>query len=162
MISNDYIISKRMVDIRVDMDLTQEEMANKLNVRQATYSRWETATQIIPLVKLNEFCNLTGYSMDYVMGLCPKDEMIKYQISFLDKKQIGENLMEFRLTHNFFQYQLAEFLNTTQSTISAYENGKTMILTAFAYQIAKEYQISMDEFCGRQKILESSSDKITI
>ncbi|MBE6147693.1 MAG: helix-turn-helix transcriptional regulator [Firmicutes bacterium] len=159
MISSDYIISKRMVDIRIDMDLTQEEMANKLNVRQATYSRWETATQIIPLVKLNEFCNLTGYSMDYVMGLCPKDEMVKYKRTILSKEKIGQNLMIFRLNHNLFQYQLANFLNTTQSTISAYENGKTMILTAFAYQIAKEYQISMDEFCGRQ-VVESSFKNI--
>ncbi len=70
--------------------------------------------------------------------------------------------MKFRLNHNLFQYQLANFLNTTQSTISAYENGKTMILTAFAYQIAKEYQISMDEFCGRQIVESSSKSAIKI
>ena len=49
------------------------------------------------------------------------------------------------------QEELASTLNTTHSTISAYESGKTTILTAFAYEICKRYNISMDYLCGRVK-----------
>ena len=52
---------------------------------------------------------------------------------------------------NITQEELANILNTTHSTISAYESGKTTILTAFAYQICKRYNISMDYLCGRVK-----------
>ena len=45
--------------------------------------------------------------------------------------------------------ELAKLLNTNHSTISAYESGKTTILTAFAYEICKKYNISMDYLIGR-------------
>lgn len=45
--------------------------------------------------------------------------------------------------------ELAKLLNTTHSTISAYESGKTTILTVFAYEICKKYNISMDYLIGR-------------
>ena len=44
---------------------------------------------------------------------------------------------------------LADELSTTSSTISAYETGKTLILTAFAYQICKKYKVSLDYLVGR-------------
>lgn len=41
-------------------------------------------------------------------------------------------------------------MNTrSTSTISAYKSGKTTILTAFAYEMYKRYNISMDYLCGR-------------
>lgn len=39
-------------------------------------------------------------------------------------------------------------LNTSPSTVCAYEKGNTLILTAFLYQIAREYNISIDWFIG--------------
>ncbi len=131
------------------MDISQTEMAKVLNVSQATYSRWENGIEIIPLDKLNDFCNYTNYSMDYVMGLSLVSDSVITGCSQLDRKLIGSKIREFRIKKGMFQYQLADFLNTTQSTISAYESGKTLILTAFLYQIAKEYQVSMDWLAGR-------------
>ena len=47
------------------------------------------------------------------------------------------------------QEELAKEINTSHSTISGYENGKNLILTAFAYDIARKYKISLDWLCGR-------------
>ena len=55
----------------------------------------------------------------------------------------------FRKNNNITQVELANFLNTTHSTISAYESGKTTLLTAFALQIVYKYNISLDGLCGR-------------
>ena len=46
---------------------------------------------------------------------------------------------------------LAKELNTTKSTIYAYETGKTLILTAFAYQICIKYKVSLDWLTGKIK-----------
>lgn len=151
MIISDTVIFPRLTHIREDMDISQKEMAKNLNVSQATYSRWETGKEIIPLSKLNAYCNYTKHSMDYICGLINNEYDYVKNNHELDKKLIGSRIQLFRMQFGLFQYQLADFLNTTQSTISAYENGKTLILTAFVYQIAKEYKISMDYLCGRKK-----------
>ena len=67
-----------------------------------------------------------------------------------DKKIIGIKLKEFRKEKNITQEELANILNTTHSTISAYESGKTTLLTAFALQIVDKYKISLDWLCGRK------------
>ena len=69
----------------------------------------------------------------------------------MDLKKIGSFLKELRKEKGITQEELANILNTTHSTISAYESGKTTILTAFAYEICKRYNISMDYLCGRVK-----------
>lgn len=142
------IIFKKLGDIRQDLDMTQKAMSDQLDVKQGVYSRWENGKEIIPLRRLNEFCNITSYTMDYITGLtrtnkkCPEKKEI-------DVKECGERLKKWRKESHVTQKELANFLNTTQSTISAYESGKVLILTAFAYQIAKNYKISMDWISGR-------------
>ncbi len=59
-------------------------------------------------------------------------------------------MKELRKNNGITQEELAKFLNTTQSTISAYESGKTTLLTAFALQIVNKYNISLDWLCGRK------------
>lgn len=141
-------IFKKLGDIRQDLDMTQKDIAEKIGVKQGVYSRWENGKEIIPLRRLNEFCNITGYKMDYIVGLS-KDNERKIEIHELDLNDCGERIRLWRKDNGITQKQLADFLNTTQSTISAYENGKVLILTAFLYQIAKQYKVSLDFLCGR-------------
>ena len=85
--------------------------------------------------------------MDYVIGIFQNSKCNKkYEFN---NKIIGDRLKSFR-KKGITQVELAEFLNTTQSTISAYENGKTTLLTAFAIQIVNKYKISLDWLCGRK------------
>ena len=87
--------------------------------------------------------------MDYVIGISHNQKCNKkYKFS---NELIGKRLKELRNKNKITQTELANFLNTTQSTISAYENGKTTLLTAFALQIVNKYKISLDWLCGRKK-----------
>ena len=148
MLSSNYVLFQRLKDIREDSDLKQQEMAKLLNVPQSCYSRWETGKELIPLRKLVDFCNITNHSLDYVTGLSSSEEKTDSKKLILDLEKVGRRLRKIRLKNGYYQHQLAELLNTTQSTISAYEKGETLILTAFAYQIAKQLHISLDELCG--------------
>lgn len=59
--------------------------------------------------------------MDYITGITHISKISKkYE---LNNKIIGKRPKEFRKNNNMTQVQLANFLNTTQSTISAYESG---------------------------------------
>ena len=142
------MLNERLLDVRDEAELNQKDMAEILKVSQSNYSRWENGRELIPLSKLNILCNHFKINMDYVIGIsryskCNK----KYE---LDNKIIGDRLRIFRKEKGITQVKLAEFLNTTQSTISAYENGKTTLLTAFAIQIVHKYNISLDWLCGRK------------
>lgn len=140
---------QRIIDIREDFNLKQKDIAKVLNISQQTYSLWENGIKIIPLKRLNVLCNYYNVSMDYMLGL---SNIKRYDISnsTIDEKIIGERLKKFRKEKNITQEKLANILNTTHSTISAYESGKTTILTAFAYEICRRYDISMDYLCGRK------------
>ncbi|WP_018751156.1 helix-turn-helix domain-containing protein [Paenibacillus sanguinis] len=59
---------KRIRDLREDRDLTQQRLAEHLNISQATYSRYESGNLDVPssvLIKLSEFYDV---SIDYILG----------------------------------------------------------------------------------------------
>ncbi|MDD4157496.1 MAG: helix-turn-helix transcriptional regulator [Candidatus Cloacimonetes bacterium] len=66
---------------------------------------------------------------------------------------IGNNLKEFRIANGLKQKDTLKLLNTTSSTYSAYETGKVLMQTTFIYQIAKKFNLSVDELLGKTKKL---------
>ena len=142
------MILVKIKDLREEYDLTQLKMAEIMNVSKSNYARWETNESIIPLKHLNNLCNYFNVSMDYMTGLSKERNYIVTNKK-LNKELIGKRLKEFRDNNNLTQEELAKQINTSHSTISAYESGKTMLLTAFAYDICKKYNVSLDYLCGR-------------
>lgn len=136
----------KLKEIREDHDLTQEDIGNLLSISRQNYSRWETGEKIIPLKHLNTLSNYYKISFDYLCGLSKENN---YKKGFINKQESGKRLKDFRKENSITQQELANILNTTHSTISAYESGKTTILTIFAYEISKKYHISMDWICGK-------------
>lgn len=139
---------KRIKDLRDKYDIIQKDLAKILGISKSTYSRWETDENIIPLNHLNDLCNYFKVSMDYMTGLTD-EKQYKDTNTKLNKKIIGNRIKEFRKEKDLTQEELAEIIHTSHSTISSYENGKTMILTAFAFEISKKYNISLDYLVGR-------------
>ena len=142
------MILVKIKDLREEYDLTQLKMSEIMNVSKSNYARWETNESIIPLKHLNNLCNYFNVSMDYITGLSKEKNYIIINKK-LNKELIGKRIKEFRENNNLTQEELAKQINTSHSTISAYESGKTMLLTAFAYDICKKYNISLDYLCGR-------------
>lgn len=145
--------NKKLYDLRDYNDLYQKDIAKIIGVSQQTYSIWESGSKIIPLKHLNKLCNYYNASMDYAIGLSESNNIHNIKkIQILNKKEIGKRIREIRDHNNATLRDLAEDLKTTSSTISAYETGKTLILTAFAFQICLENNISLDWLCGRTEV----------
>lgn len=143
------MIAERLKDIRIENDLTQTQIAKILNTTQNSYNRWENNVELISLKKLTRVCNYFNTSMDYLVGITRNNigngkHDFNYSI-------VGNNIKIFRKDNKLSQKDLATLLNTSQSTISAYEAGKTIILTAFALEIVKKYNISLDWLFGRKE-----------
>ena len=139
---------ERLLYLREEKELTQKELGEIFNVDRSIISKWEIDSVTIPLKQLNNYANYFNVSLDYLTGLSNIKENTK-TIKKLDKQKIGQNIKQVRKEKNLTLRALAKELNTTSSTISAYETGKTLILTAFAYQIAKKYNISLDWLLGK-------------
>jgi transcriptional regulator with XRE-family HTH domain len=143
---------KRLFDLREYKDLSQIKLADYLGITQQTYSLWEKGTKIIPLKHLNNLSNFYEIPMDYIVGLTDeKNNSGIIKLTELNKNEIGSRIKKIREDNNLTLRDLAKELNTTSSTISAYETGKTLILTAFAYQICIKYNVSLDWLCGKRK-----------
>ena len=140
---------ERLFLLRQSNGLTQDEMGKILGVKRVAVSQWENTKEIIPLDKLNMYSNYFEVSLDYLTGLDDNKRIIKR--NDLNKNIIGNNLKLLRKELKLTQKDLAEVLNTSHSTISAYEAGKTMLLTAFALQICVKYGVSLDWICGKSK-----------
>ncbi len=118
-------------------------MALLLHVSKSNYARWETGESIIPLKHLIHFCNITNYSLDYALALTSIKKKIQEPIQY-DCISIGNKIKTLRIRKRLTQKAFAKSINTTQSVISDYENGLTLIQTAFLYDICQKYKISAD------------------
>ena len=139
---------ERLFLFREENDLTQEKMGAVVNTKKWSITKWENGKEIIPLPKLNIYANYFNTSMDYILKLTNKKGST-ISCTTLDPKIVGQNIKKVRKDNNISQRELAKELGTTQSVIYGYENGKFLILTAFAYQICVKYNVSMDWLCGR-------------
>lgn len=133
-------------NIREEMEMSQNDVAKKLNVARSTYSIWEINKNIIPLKHLLNFCSIFDISIDYALGL---NSIKKYS----QKKPFSLNihcqrLKEIRKEHKYTQDKLAKKLNTDNGVISRYENGKNLILTSFLINYAQIFNISCDYLLG--------------
>ena len=139
---------KRIKAIREDNDLTQSNIARLLGVNRSAYSLWELGVNTIPLSNLVDFCNLFGLSMDYVLEIT---NVKNYTLANknIDIKVLGERLKFIRKKEKKTQENIANLLNTTHSTWSAYEHSKVLIPTIFIWKFATEYKCSIDWLCGR-------------
>lgn len=144
------MIYERMKDIRTYFDNTQKELSDYLKVSRSTYAGWENGIDAIPLLKLNEFCNYYGISLDYICGL---SDIKKYDIinNKINKVVLGNNLKEIRLKHSDSQKTISDIIKIDQSNYSKYELGKILIHTYPLVDFAKHYKVSIDWLCGKTK-----------
>ena len=62
----------RIKDLREDSDLTQQEVAKYLHVKQNTYSQYENEQRQLPISCLIALAKLYKTSTDYILGLTDK------------------------------------------------------------------------------------------
>lgn len=60
---------KRIEDLRIDNDLTQQEIANILKCQREVYRRYEKGTRTIPIDFLIQLAKYYHVSIDYIVGL---------------------------------------------------------------------------------------------
>ncbi len=140
--------NNRLEELRDLNDLTKKELASKLGVSGSAYSRWERNKYIIPTRRLYQLANYYKVNIDYLLGLTGK------RINIESSKEIDIDLCSSRVAkirkdYNESLRTFADRLHTSNSTWSAYETGKTLILGAFLIEVCKFGNYSADWILGR-------------
>lgn len=142
---------KRLRELRNMAGLTQQSIADTLNVKRATYAGWETGKDIMPLRQLNKIANSYKISLDYLTELSNDNKKMKSKIGDkIDINLVSENLKNHRKKKHLTQKDVADALQTTQSNIHKYETGKCLITTVYALEFAKHFSCSLDDLLGRK------------
>ena len=68
---------ERIRNLREDKDLNQTQLAKKLNISQATYSRYESGYLDIPSEILIKLSKIHQVSVDYILGLTDEPKPLK-------------------------------------------------------------------------------------
>lgn len=140
----------KVLEVREEYELTQQELANIIGGSRVNISNWETEKEIPNIQHINKVADHFQISLDYLFNLSSEKVYAENNPGELKKEKAGQRLKKVREENHLTLRQLAKKLNTSSSTISAYENGKTLILTAFAIQICRTYNISMDWLYGKK------------
>ena len=140
--------TEKIKNLRDELEITQNELAEKLGCTRSTLSLWEININTIPLYYLNKLSNILNVNIDYLVNLSD-EKIIKFKKTEINKKDLGEKIREARKLINFTQEKLANILNTTHSVISAYESGKAAVPTLFMIEIAKITKKSLNWFLNK-------------
>ena len=151
------MLVRNLRESREELDLKQKDIATILNVHFSTVSGWETGKDTIPIKQLIKYANLYNYSLDYLFGLTYRN--IEYCQININKKNVGNNLKALRKNNKYTQKELAKKLNTTQSTISNWENGVNLISTTFICSLLTIYKdFSIDKLFDRERFQFNSKN----
>ena len=72
-----YMIFKRLYDLRIDNDKTQQEIADYLTCNRQVYARYERGLREIPVSMLIALADYYNTSTDYILGRTDNSEPVK-------------------------------------------------------------------------------------
>lgn len=99
-------LGKKLFELRKSKNLSQEDVADKLNVTRQTVSKWETNQSTPDFDKIVPLCDLYGISTDELL----KEEIKKEQED--DKVENKKNIYE-NITKNEINQKSAEIVSSS-------------------------------------------------
>lgn len=138
----------KLEELRDEKDYTKKQIADIIKVSNSIYSRWENGKDIIPTRRMNQLANYYTVNIDYMLGLS-KDRIKMDPMEEIDLSIVAVRVKEVRDDYNETLREFAKRLHTSNSTWSAYETGKVLILGAFLLEICQNSNYSIDWILGR-------------
>ena len=71
------MLIKRLYDLRIDSDLTQQQIADYLMCNRQVYARYERGLREIPVSMLIKLADFYKTSVDYILGRTDNPKQIK-------------------------------------------------------------------------------------
>lgn len=134
--------------LRENAELTQDDLARKLNVSRSSYANWENGENFPPLKAIDQMTIIYNVSMDYILG---RTTIKKYQAEIrpMSINIISKNLLQHRKENKFTYLFLGKYCNMSTTNYFYIEKGKQAIKPYQLSKLLDLYQISADKFTGK-------------
>ena len=137
-----------LVNLRVKNGLSQQEMANFLNVSLNTYQVYEEGIRPMKLEEINLISNRYKVSFNNLLGITKKEKYFNTEIN-IDYKYLKFSLRYIRRMARITITNLSKILHTSPSSIMKYEKNPTCVSITYLYNFAKYFNVSIDYICGK-------------
>lgn len=77
------MLSKRLKELRIESNYSQQEIANLLGIAQVTYSHYELCRRSVSIQNLVKIARIYNVSTDYLFGL--SDDKLGQNSTFVRK-----------------------------------------------------------------------------
>ena len=128
------MFSERVRALRMKRGMTQQNMADALDVSLNAYQKYEQAERFPPFEKLGRLCDLLGCSADYLLGHGPC-----LQGAF------PQRLNEARKAKGFTAQEMADLLAVSLRTYRNYESGHSAPSLETLVRIADILGVTTDD-----------------
>lgn len=135
------VFAEQLKTLRKINGLTQKELAEKLKIKQNSYSDWENGKSEPNIEMLVRIADYFDVSLDYLMG--GKMKNITEEFSLCLKK--------IRMKRKLSQKQIAEELKISQQQYSKWEGGISTPNAETLVRLADYFDVSVDYLLGRKR-----------
>lgn len=135
------VFAEKLKTLRKINVLTQKELAEKLKIKQNSYSDWENGKSEPNIEMLVRIADYFDVSLDYLMG--GKMKNITEEVSLCLKK--------LRMKRKLSQKQIAEELKISQQQYSKWEGGIITPNAETLVRLADYLDVSVDYLLGRKR-----------
>ena len=133
-------IGEKIVNLRKENNLTQDELANKLNVSRQSISKWESGLSLPEISNLLLISEIFNCTIDSLL----LEETTPLEVPKESFETFGERLIYLRKKHHMSQELLAEALFVSRQAIFKYEKNLIYPDLDNIIKISKMYNCSMD------------------
>lgn len=116
----DVLFSQRLRALRVQFRLTQQEVADKLNIHRTTYTKYETGVVTPDQQGLVELAEMFDVTVDYLLGRENAPHMVAQQ----EENTLQLSLQEQQLLQIYRQLTYAEQQELVQKVQKAFKQRK--------------------------------------
>ncbi len=135
-------LGKRIKDKRIELNMTQEELAKKVGyTSRSSINKIELGLVDLPQSKITMIAQALDVSVAYLMGWNLK---IKDRVN----KNIGHNIYLQRAKLRLTQQQLADRVGVSEATIAALENGQEAAGEELLYDICDVFGLIPSNILG--------------
>ena len=108
---------------RKQNNLTQDQVAEKLNIVTPVLSKWENDKAIPPLDLLCKLCNVLNISIEECINSELSDGERQLPPERYDPEKLGETIKDLRIKNGWSQAEVGKKLFVTSQTVSKWESG---------------------------------------
>ena len=143
------IVAKNIIELRRAADITQAQLAEKLNYSDKAVSKWERGEAIPSVATLKEIADLFGVTVDYLISADHESEN-EIRREFTERQR--RNRLIITLLSTTIVWLVATIIYVSISVSTEFRLSKAWLVFVFAVPVSCVVTLVFNSIWGRKKL----------